>query len=81
MEGKEIEEAVHIPTDTSKTNAKNSDVMMSKDMSEAERQNILHNNQGSEVRYVDRIVFVSGPQVLKMDKQNQTDQKTQEAIT
>ena len=58
MEGEEIEQAVHIPTDTSKTNAKNSDLMMFKDMSDEERQNILQNNQGSQVRYVDRIVFV-----------------------
>jgi hypothetical protein len=48
MEGEEIQEPVRIPTDTSsKTNTKNSDLMMFKDMGEAERQNILHNNHGS----------------------------------
>ena len=56
MEGEEIEEAVHIPADTSKTNAKNSNIMMYKDMKEADKQNILH-NQDREIRYVDRIVY------------------------
>ena len=57
MEGEEIEEAVHIPADSSKINSRNSDLMMYKDMGEAERQNILH-NQDREIRYVDRIVYV-----------------------
>jgi len=42
--------------------------MKYKDMSEAERQQIIHNNQGVEVRYVDRIVFSEKPLVLQMDR-------------
>ena len=68
LEGQEIEQEVHIPEESVNMNSKNQEVMKYKDMSEAERQQIIHNNQDVEVRYVDRIVFSEKPLVLQMDR-------------
>ena len=71
-------EDVHIPKESFMMNAKNQKVMMNKDKSEAE---ILRDDQALEVKFVDRVVFVSTAEVLRMDRGNQTQQAFSNAAT
>lgn len=79
-EGQEIAEVVHIPAESALMNAKNSEVMRHKDLSVAERRDRAREGN-VEIRYVDRIVFIQAPHVLSLEKGNQTEKLTSDAVT